>query len=405
MPRERKSSVYNWLLILLLSGGILSCAAKRPRQPQTLRVPAQYGKIQEAIDAASAGDTVLVAPGHYYETLVLKPGVIVRSEGSQEEHRNHSAARRTIIDANGELKPVVEGADGAVIDGFTLTGLGKVDHHQPGHPHGVQSRGTSPIIINNIIHHMGSTGIGSHMHEGRPAAPYIANNIVYANHGLGIGNNHESSATVIGNIIYDNEELGIGSKNGAHPLIKDNKVYNNGLSGIGSKDGAFPIIQGNEVYNNGLAGDVDNGGGIVIGNTFVPVVENNKVYSNFTIGIGLGNGVSVLLRNNESYNNRWVGLALAGTKNARVIKNKIHHNDKVGIGIHSRAQGVIINNEIYSNMFSAFSPYSKKRTKLIIRDNKLQDNGIFFSGEAKPRRKPGSPGPPQTIPMPDFLKH
>ena len=170
------------------------------------KVPGDFATIGEAIAKSRSGDTVIVAPGTYYEHLELKPGVVLRAKGTVQERRNHITARRTIIHGKkGVKKTVVEGADGAVLDGFTLTGLDKVDHHQPGHPHGIQCRGTSSIIINNIVHHMGSTGIGNHAGKnGERSAPYIANNIVYANYGLGIGCNHNSSPTIVGYIIYFN---------------------------------------------------------------------------------------------------------------------------------------------------------------------------------------------------------
>ena len=34
------------------------------RPPRTIRVPADYPRIQQAIDSAREHDTVLVAPGH-----------------------------------------------------------------------------------------------------------------------------------------------------------------------------------------------------------------------------------------------------------------------------------------------------------------------------------------------------
>jgi hypothetical protein len=230
MSRKQYLNISLSLLALVSVIAIGSVSAK------TIYVPKDYPKIQAAIDAAESGDTVLVAPGTYKEYLLMKKGVAVRSEGTEAEHKNHKAARRTTIDSSGaDNTPVVEGADYATIDGFTLTGLPPLDHHVPGHAHGINCRGTSMIVMNNIIHNMGSTGIGNHVRGKKRAMSYIANNIVYGNIGLGIGSNHNSAATVVQNIIYSNTDVGIGTRNGAHALIERNTVYNNNWAGIGTK--------------------------------------------------------------------------------------------------------------------------------------------------------------------------
>ncbi len=379
-----------------------------------LYVPAEYPTIQGAIDAAQAGEEVSVSPGTYYETIVLKAWVVVRSEGSEEEHLNHQAARRTTIDANGALKPVVEGADGAVIDGFTLTGLGKVNHHLPDHPHGVECRGSSPIIINNIVHHMGSTGIGTHVLDGKEAAPYIGNNIIHHNEGLGIGNNHESAATVVGNIVYANSEVGIGIRNGAHPLIEYNIVYNNGWAGIGARDGSFPIIRGNKVYNNGVSKSASLGAGIGIANTFVPIVEDNEVFSNYLGGIGLRKGATAVIRNNETYRNRYAGIGLDGAVSVLIESNKIHHNKRGGIGITNNSSAVIRKNEIYGNENAGIAPSGNQQ--IITEANIIYENGEPYSaappdmtttnrgGRIFTRDEAGGMNEPLGLPDPSFYE-
>ena len=47
----------------------------------TINVPDDYPTIQEGIDWAESGDTVLVAPGTYNETINLKEGIILHGSG------------------------------------------------------------------------------------------------------------------------------------------------------------------------------------------------------------------------------------------------------------------------------------------------------------------------------------
>ena len=82
-----------------------------------LNVPADFPTIQIAINLASAGDEIVVAPGTYFEDIdFLGKRLTLRSSGG---------AAVTTIDAIGRFEPVItilgSSADGSVIEGFTLT--------------------------------------------------------------------------------------------------------------------------------------------------------------------------------------------------------------------------------------------------------------------------------------------
>jgi len=362
----------HWIAILVL--GFLSVAAQGQDTGKTIRVPADHGTIQEAINQAGPGDTVLVSAGTYSEHLMLKAGVYLKSEGDDSPGSQEYAGRKplkraeqTIIDVKGSTKAaVVGGAEGATLDGFTITGLGHLNHHLPGHAHAVECRNCSATIINNIIRDNGSTGIGQHAKKGATiglvAAPYVANNFVFRNLGIGIGNNHRSQTVIINNVVFENYEAGIGARNEAAPLIENNIVFGNGFGykdldpaecknfdknqksiwpGIGVKDGARAVIRGNKSYNNAVCG-------IGVDNQAFAIIEGNEVYDNRYTGIGVGGrrGAQAIIRGNTIRGNGGPGIGVNLASTAVVDGNTVEKNGEgsPAIAIVAGSTGTVLNN-------------------------------------------------------------
>jgi len=116
-------------------------------------VPDNYTTIQDAIDAASNGDRIVVRPGTYLEGIdFLGKGITVQSESGPEVttiDRNHGES--VVLFSSGE------GPD-SVLDGFTLTRGGGtyVQYSQwfVGEGYvggGIYCWASSPTIVNNII--------------------------------------------------------------------------------------------------------------------------------------------------------------------------------------------------------------------------------------------------------------
>ena len=94
-----------FLFICMLACAVCVASAK------TIYVPDDYEKIQWAVDNASAGDTIIVRDGIYYEHVNVNKQLTLKSE-------NGSA--NCIVDAGGSGSPITLYADGISIEGLTL---------------------------------------------------------------------------------------------------------------------------------------------------------------------------------------------------------------------------------------------------------------------------------------------
>ena len=98
------------LRLLAASFALAACA-----QAATIRVPGDQPTIQRGINAATAGDTVLVAAGTYHESFdFIGKDLVIKGQGG---------AANTVVSGD-SLSPVVTMNDGeteaAVLEGFTI---------------------------------------------------------------------------------------------------------------------------------------------------------------------------------------------------------------------------------------------------------------------------------------------
>lgn len=380
---------------LQLAGGLLAVCISSSSTAATLQVPDDYKTIQAAIEVAKPGDTVLVEPGLYKERLRLKPGITVRSAGDDEKGRlGLKRAEATVID--GTFKdargPGVAMAEDSVLDGFTVTGVGKYDealwvkHHatqgnQQSHEH-IGVPGTAGIAVanvsrctvaNNIVHHIGYTGIAIIGAKSVRVAPHIIRNVTYRNMGGGIGSMKGSMAVIEENVCFENFYAGIGHNN-ASPLVIGNECYGNIRAGIGISEGAKPVVRGNKCYKNRRAGI-----GIRTGEETRPVVEDNDCYQNAMAGIGTDEYAAPIIRNNRCHGNALAGIGCRGESQPTILGNKCYRNKEAGIGSEGGAKPLITGNECYENEKAGIGQREGAQTTLI--DNDCHHNkaaGIGF---------------------------
>ncbi|MEW6747026.1 MAG: right-handed parallel beta-helix repeat-containing protein [Planctomycetota bacterium] len=236
-----------------------------------------FCRIQDAIELAADGDTVLVLPGTY--------GELIDFRGKAITVRSSAGAAATIIDGQdqGTVVTFRSGEDrDSVLEGFTVTN----GYREFWVSAGVVCRSqSSPTIVANIIHHNVSRGtylygagagvccIGS-------SAPLIQQNIIrdnQAGRGAGIACLLASSPIIVANTIERNDHQGVYCDEGSHPWILRNRIANNTANGIECHWDCSPTIEGNEILDNG--GSID-GGGIYCQNGS-PRIVGNLMTGNF----------------------------------------------------------------------------------------------------------------------------
>jgi parallel beta-helix repeat protein len=211
----------------------------------TWEVPGEALTIQAGIDSASAGDTVLVYPGTYYETLTMKSGTYVIAEAGSPES--------TVVDGV-EMNAVVlfySHSLTAYLEGFTIT-------------NGWSEYGGGIIVID----------CNPHITDCR-----IVDNYAFGDGG-GIFCDFAAGATFTGCVIAGNTCSGNGgalmSKGVSNTTLENCTFYANGASGSGvlSIDSSSVDIQ-NCILSYGTSGSA-----VYCSGTGSATISCSNVYGN-----------------------------------------------------------------------------------------------------------------------------
>ncbi len=279
----------------------------------TLLVPSEYQTIQEGIDASADGDTVIVAPGLYYEHIHFNGKNIVLTSTDPNDSR---VVGYTIINGDGEEGSVVtfENYEGpsTVLTGFTITGgTGTLyyewDTEKQYQGAGIYCHG-SPTITHNVI----TNNVGPfRMEEVRVDIDggYYYTYEYELTYGGGIY--YSGSGTVSHNVIYNNSGyMGGGIYCGGMATVTNNLIYNNSAyygGGVGMYRG---YLGNNTLVDNDTSLDAENGQGGNIYASFDYDYTTLTICNNIVCDAGSGGGIFAVqaggdaIRFNDVWNNQ-----------------------------------------------------------------------------------------------------
>ncbi len=243
-------------------------------------------RIQDAVDAARPGDTIVVLPGFYHETVTLDvSGVTLRGEAVD--------GQRPRIDGDGVLTDGIIGSGSdLVIEGFDIS------HFTA---NGVMVNHGANVTFRDL--HLAETGLYG-LYPVEVVGVLVEGSSVTGASDAGIYVGQSKDIVVRGNVAHGNV-TGIEIENSVNALVEDNEVYDNagGILVFGLPNVPSKVARGCRVVGNR-----------VVANNHVNFAEANAIVA----GVPSGTGIMILaaddveVSGNEIRGNRSFGVAVAG---------------------------------------------------------------------------------------------
>lgn len=319
-------------IALLLPFGIFVASAAWAQQ--TINVPADAPTVQAAINEASNGDTILVAPGTYDENINFN-GKAITIKGS-------GAASATIL------------------DGQALAAVVTFD----------SGEGRESVLSNLTVQN------GSPSNAPVSGVPIVGAGGIYIN---------GAAPTIQGDVIQNNFSCGIGIFSGA-PLIEGNTITGTTVNEFESCGGAnltstVNPANGTAIFQAGYASDGQSTE--IIGNT----IENNNgigevtpyiFYAVYPSAIYLIDAGTALIENNIIDGNQGDGaVVVLGDSAPAIVQNLIYANESnlTGFPINGTTEGLLYAS---AGITIGIQTEKFKNDLLLVANNTIVDNQILY---------------------------
>lgn len=329
---------------------------------------ADHMSIQEAINSASEGDTILVYPGNYSENVdVNVANISIRSFSGNPKD--------TIVVAQNSSDHVLNvTSDSVDISGFTIKGARRSNYHY-----------SSGIALCNVS----GTNIGYNILLANYCGIYlnnsswnflIGNNVTENNFGIYIVNSSNSN-TLANNNVIKNGLFGVCHYGSSNNILRDNNIAENELYGVSMVDSINTTFISNLIwshsYNFYVAGDYLDTNKIDPSN----LVDGKPVYyfvdaSDIKLDSSSNAGVIYLINcknitiKDQLLENNMYGIYLYNTTNSSLVSNTALNN-YYGIYISSARNNILMKNNASDNRYGISLENSK--------NNALTDNAVHLN--------------------------
>ncbi|AKB32472.1 Cell surface protein [Methanosarcina siciliae HI350] len=221
-----------------------------------------YSSIQEAIDNAQEGDTILVNPGIYKENVKVDKKISILANSSSEAPGKRTYVLGTVSDED----VFYVNSNNVTIDGFFISGVSSGGEE---YEVGIYLEGVENCSLSNNALIMNDVGISLAGAKGN----YLVNNLVSLGYqGIALENSEEN--TLLGNLVLTNDK-GILLYNSANNTLMNNTADSN-MKGLSLETSDMNSLMSNTISKNEY--------GIFSLMSESNVLFNNSLYLN---GVGL----------------------------------------------------------------------------------------------------------------------
>lgn len=247
------------MLLTVFFGSVASMIIAANLEAATILVPDNYKTIQEAVNGASPGDTVIVREGDYKENIVISKPLTVRSYKGTDD---------TVVRAAVTGKPVfeVKNIREAEVSGFTATGSMIAGIY-------IDASENVKIKDNKAV-----------------------------NNGSGIILSSSGNNTLANNSADSNRQYGIYLKSSDKNILEKNSVRSNMDTGIYIRSSSYNSVTGNKITLNAW-------NGILLWASHANTIEWNKVLRN-RFSIVLSDSNNNIIKSNSTWPNIYVILPI-----------------------------------------------------------------------------------------------